>query len=230
MLTPILEGLILKGRAFFRTAVIGGTQKATINIDEDRFIIITDLTYFPGFYVIDNGRSQPYPSELSDFTSQFTIYGERNFANFIARTKLDFIDKTLQGRPVYAPSNHIRYDTYILHTKQVGFSFSKGADIVATVGPAPANNPGYAPPLDYGRNGDTGVINTSPTTLINTATGALYNTTSRPNSGTTNYNGFQFPFDSNTQINALELKYTNNYPILQVNYIEVLGLPNNLGI
>ena len=225
MLTPILEDLILKGRAFFRTAVIGGTQKATINIDEDRFIIITDLTYFPGYYSQDN---YAVPNRKKDFASQFTIYGERGFANFIARTSYDQIIEGL--RTFYAPKNHVRYDTYILHSTQVGFSFSKGAPVTAIAFPAPADNPGYAPPLDYGRVGDTGVINTSPTTLINTLTGAFINSTSRPGSGTTNYTGLQFPFDADTAISAVELTESNNYPILQVNYIEVLGLPNNLGI
>jgi hypothetical protein len=226
MLTPILEDLILKGRAFFRTAVIGGTQKATINIDEDRFIIITDLTYFPGYY---KENSDIFPNKETDYSSQFTIYGERGFCNFIARTSFDSFPFGDLGN-YYTPKNHIRYDTYILHTTQVGFSFSKGSFVSAGSFPAPADNPGYAPPLDYGRVGDTGVINTSPTTTINTATGAFYNATTRAGSGTTNYTGFQFPFDVNTQINAAELEYTNNYPILQVNYIEVLGLPNNLGI
>jgi hypothetical protein len=225
MLTPILEDLILKGRAFFRTAVIGGTQKATINIDEDRFIIITDMIYFPGYYKED---SFEIPNKETDYSSQFTIYGERGFCNFIARTSLGQLDTNQQL--TYSPKNHIRYDTYILHTTQVGFSFSKGAPVTAIAFPAPADNPGYAPPLDYGRIGDTGVINTSPTTLINTVTGAFYNATTRAGSGTTNYTSFQFPFDQDTRIENFELDNTNNYPILQVNYIEVLGLPNNLGI
>lgn len=230
MLTTKLEELILKGRAFFRTAVIGGTQKATININEDRFIIITDVTYFPGFYVRDNGLEQPFPSELTDFTSQFTIYGNRGYNNFIARTKLDLILKTLQGRQVYAPSNHIRYDLYLLHTDQVGFSFCKGSHINTSNFPAPTDNPGYVPPLDYGRVGDPGVINTSVTTTINTPTNRLINNTTRPGSGTNNAETFMFPFDADTQINFNELKNTNNYPILHVNYVEILGLPNNLGI
>lgn len=231
MLTTKLEELILKGRAFFRTAVIGGTQKATININEDRFIIITDVTYFPGFYVVDEEfGAQPYPSELTDFTSQFTIYGNRGYNNFIARTKFDYVIKTLQGRTVYYPSNHIRYDLYLLHTDQVGFSFCKGSDVTANSFPAPTDNPGYAPPLDYGRVGDSGVINTSVTTKINTSTNRRINNSTRPGSGTNNAETFMFPFDADTQINFNELKNTINYPILHVNYVEILGLPNNLGI
>jgi hypothetical protein len=230
MLTTKLEELILKGRAFFRTAVIGGTQKATININEDRFIIITDVTYFPGFYRRDNGIEGDDLNELTDFTSQFTIYGNRGYNNFVARTKFDYIPKTFQGRPIYAPSNHIRYDLYLLHTDQVGFSFCKGSDITALGFPAPTDNPGYVPPLDYGRVGDTGVINTSVTTTINTPTNRLINNTTRPGSTTNNAETFIIPFDADTQINAIEILNSFNYPILHVNYVEILGLPNNLGI
>ena len=229
MLTTKLEELILKGRAFFRTAVIAGTQKATINIDDDRFIIITDVTYFPGFYV-PSTEPGTYPSELSDFTSQFMIYGNRGFNNFVARTKLDFIEKTLEGNTIYAPTNHIRYDLYLLHTEQVGFSFTKGGDITPTNFVAPANNPGYAPPMDYGRVGDTGALPTSSTTPITTPAGRLVNNTTRPGPGTNNAETFILPVDGQTRILATEMHNTNNYPILHVNYVEILGLPNNLGI
>jgi len=225
MLSPKLEDLILKGRAFFRTAVIGGTQKATINIDDDRFIIITDMIYFPGFYAKET------VNELDsnfDFTSQFTVYGQRGFTNYIARTSYD--RNVLSDRPLYSPKTQVRYDVYLLHTQQVGFSFTKGATITPGSGPAPANNPGYAPPLDYGREGDTNVIDTSAVTLINSGTAALYNATSRATSGTTNYTSFQLPVDQDTKITEAEMQFTQNYPLLQVNYVEVLGLPNNLGI
>lgn len=228
MLTTKLEELILKGRAFFRTAVIGGTQKATINIEDDRFIIITDVTYFPGFYV-PSTAPQTLPSELTDFTSQFMIYGNRGFNNFVTRTKFDLV-QTLEGRSVYAPSNHIRFDLYILHTDQVGFSFTKGADITPTNFVAPANNPGYAPPMDYGREGDTGALPTSITTPITTPTGRLINNSSRAGSGTNNADTFILPVDAQTRILATDMHNTNNYPILHVNYVEILGLPNNLGI
>ena len=229
MITNKLEDLILKGRAFFRTAVIGGTQKATINIDDDRFIIITDVTYFPGYYVPSTTPDQ-YPDLLSDFTSQFMIYGPRGYNNFIARTKLDLIPKTLQGIQIYAPTNHIKFDLYLLHTKQVGFSFTKGADLTPTNFVAPANNPGYAPPLDYGRDGDPGALPTSVTTPVTTPTGRLINNTTRPGSGTNNAETFILPVDGQTRILASEIHNTNNYPILHVNYVEILGLPNNLGI
>ena len=44
MITPILEKLILSGRAFYKTAVVGGS-KTTLNIENDRFIIITDILF-----------------------------------------------------------------------------------------------------------------------------------------------------------------------------------------
>jgi hypothetical protein len=46
MITPHLEKLILCGKAFFKTFVAGG-DKHTLSFGNDRFIIITDITYFP---------------------------------------------------------------------------------------------------------------------------------------------------------------------------------------
>lgn len=225
MLTTKLEELILKGRAFYRTAVIGGTQKSTINIDDDRFIIITDVTYFPGYYTDNDQRT---PDSKIDFASQFTIYGNRGYNNFVVRHKFDYY--STPGGQFWAVSNHVRFDLYLLHTNQVGFSFCKASQLTPGSFPAPANNPGFVPPLDYGRDGDPGVINTSPTTGINTITGRLVNNTSRAGSGTNNADTFIFPFDSDTQIKDTEMPFSVNYPILHVNYVEILGLPNNLGI
>ncbi len=46
MLTPILEKLILSGKASYNTFVVGGSEKHILNVENDRFIIITDLLYF----------------------------------------------------------------------------------------------------------------------------------------------------------------------------------------
>jgi len=229
MLTPKLEDLILQGRAFFRTAVIGGTQKATINIDDDRFIIITDVTYFPGYYC-PSTTPKKAPSIFSDFTSQFMIYGNRGYNNFVARTQFVYLPLTEEGSEVYVPTNHIRFDLYLLHTQQVGFSFIKGADITPTNAIAEANNPGSPPPSDYGKIGDPLAFPTSSRTPITTPTARqVINTTLASPTGQ-QVNTFILPVDSQTRILATEMHNTNNYPLLHVNYVEILGLPNNLGI
>ena len=46
MITPHLEKLILCGKASYNTFVIGGSEKCILNVDNDRFIIITDIIYF----------------------------------------------------------------------------------------------------------------------------------------------------------------------------------------
>lgn len=183
------------------------------------------MIYFPGFY-----KANPAANLNSDydFCSQFTVYGQRGFTNYIARTSYD--RNVLSDEPQYSPKTQVRYDVYLLHTQQVGFSFTKGLYLNPTDFPAPANNPGYAPPLDYGRVGDIGVFGTSVTTNIVSATSAIYNATTRAGSGSTNYNTLQFPVDDDSRIYQDEMHYTQNYPLLQVNYVEVLGLPNNLGI
>ena len=98
MLTSKLEDLIWKGKAFPRTFCVGGTQKHVLNIQQDRFIIITDLLYFP-FYANANGdEPSPYttPVELDQWiqsnhiSTQLTILGEKNFNRFQFRNNISF--------------------------------------------------------------------------------------------------------------------------------------------
>ena len=46
MITPHLEKLILSGNASYNTFVIGGSEKSILNVAKNRFVVITDITYF----------------------------------------------------------------------------------------------------------------------------------------------------------------------------------------
>ena len=46
MITPHLEKLILTGNASYNTFVIGGSEKSILNVAKNRFVVITDITYF----------------------------------------------------------------------------------------------------------------------------------------------------------------------------------------
>ena len=231
MITPALEKLILQGKAFFRTAVIGGTNKATLNIDDDRFIIITDLTYFPGLYT-------KVPKQLINYdnvVSQFTVYGNRGFNNFVARTSYDFYTNTVPGTSFYSPKTIVKFDTYILHEQQVGFSFSKGSAITKVFqGPAFPDNPGYKAPQDYGREGDIPYLNSLLEGKFNTLINRHLYPLSKLRSGQNNVNNLLFPIDKTTQLEFIDGLggdiETNQYPILHVSYVEILGNPNNIQI
>lgn len=232
MLTPELEKLILCGKAFFKTAVVGGA-KTTINIDNDRFAIITDITYLPYVDITQN------PTVETNCNCQLSIYGERGFNHYMfanqrsmAQTFFDMQggqQRTVNRRMPLAAQ---KIDCYLLHTTQIGFSFlaTNTFTPVATFGLAAFNNPAYDSPLDYGKDGDTSPINvfTDITPLngipllnqvVNRATGLGI--------GTATSQQVEYPADAATVPNIND---NPQFPIANINYVEILGQPNNIGI
>ena len=226
MLTPKLEELILCGKAFFKTAVVGGS-KTTIDIDIDRFIIITDITYCGGYNNLLN--TDFYAPDM-----QISIYGERGFNHYIFR------DKGVSQVPVFDGSSlntiasgfnsgmHTIH-CYLLHTTQVGFSFIKNVSFqTTTLSIAAYNNPAFEPPLDYGKDGMTGALNVD--VAIDPSIGFSNQVVKRATGlgvGSNITQQVQFA------ANAANKPVVNNnpyFPYANVNYVEILGQPNNIGI
>ena len=219
MLTPKLEELILKGRAFFKTFVAGGT-KHTLSFGDDRFIIITDITYFPMNVRDNDGAENP--------NTQLAIYGERGYNHFIFRNYNRVIDSATKDKDFCSP---VTINTYLMHTKQVGFSFCN-AQLFSniSIGVANTENPSYQPPLEYGKNGDPGAVPTILTMDAFTGGTTIQNNfTTRPASGINESQQLFFAYD---QVNSFDgfMNQNTEYPLLHVNYVEILGLPNNLSI
>ena len=215
MITPHLEKLILCGKAFFKTFVAGG-DKHTLTFGNDRFIIITDITYFP-MNILPSGGS-------ANHNTQVAIYGERGYNNFIFRNynssngnHLDF-------------TSPVTINTFILHDQQVGFSFCNAPlfqNLVSAV--ANTDNPGYPPPLDFGIDGQPGataVTTQMDTPGVNIITEKL---TTRNVAGALESRQLLFPFESNSQFGP-GINNNQEYPLLHVNYVEVLGSSNNIQI
>ena len=230
MVTPKLEELILCGKAFFKTAVVGGS-KTTIDIDNDRFIIITDITYLP--YTPQN-TDYFFTADRSNNT-QLSIYGERGFNHYF------FANRRRYWMNVFAPPDEAipttammplgvqKIDCYLLHTTQVGFSFLVSSRVpVTTNGVAPFNNPAYDVPLDYGKDGMPGALNVD--TDITMEPGLLNQVVNRATGlgiGSAVSQQIQFPATINT---TPEVDSNPEFPIANINYVEILGQPNNIGI
>lgn len=228
MLTPKLEELILCGKAFFKTAVVGGS-KTTINIDNDRFIIITDITFLP--YINTNVP----PGGSNDANTQLSIYGERGFnhyffANQRPAASIFFDGVSINSAYVSNPSTIQKIDCYLLHTTQVGFSFLTDSTVTptSTATVAAFNNPAFEPPLDYGKDGMTGALNVDNdiqffaalnNSVINRATGLGV--------GSAITQQVQLPANTVTKPIVNNNKF---FPIANINYVEILGQPNNIGI
>lgn len=222
MVTPHLEKLILCGKAFFKTFVAGG-DKHTLTFGNDRFIIITDITYFP-MNITTNTTGSVY----ANHNTQVAIYGERGYNHFIFR---NYNNTNVNNANIHGFCSPITINLFLLHEQQVGFSFCNAPYFSnAANGIADTINPGYAPPLEWGIDGQPGAVST----LLNItdATASLTdNFTTRPISGTNESQQLFFPFDIQYLFSDNDsLSGVFEYPLLHVNYVEVLGSSNNIQI
>jgi len=235
MITQGLERLILCGRAFPKTFVAGGGQKSNIFVQNDRFIVITDIVYFsrkplvgPATYAdcIDNTN----PLKLNTLTTQLTILSERGFNRFLFRDNLT----TQMGGEDCSPIGNTKIDTYLIHTKAVSFTFSKGGNmLVQNINPAGNGNPNtigsLQTPSDYGKIGTPGVIPVTIETTVSSATTFINNySVGRNGLNVAESNELAFPVDTLTNMQNIE--DFNCMPIANIFYVEVLGMPGNINI
>jgi hypothetical protein len=218
MLTPKLEEWILCGKAFFKTFVAGG-DKHTLTFGNDRFIIITDITYFP-MNVTPRGG-------LSNHNTQVAIYGERGYNHYIFR---NFNNTNVTNANIHGFCSPVTINTYLLHDQQVGFSFCNAPLFQNLInGVANTDNPGYAPPIEFGIDGQPGAVAVTTqmdTPGVNIITEKM---TSRNTPGSLESRQLLFPFELSNQFGP-GINNNQEYPLLLVNYVEVIGSSNNIQI
>ena len=218
MLTPKLEEWILCGKAFFKTFVAGG-DKHTLTFGNDRFIIITDITYFP-MNVTPRGG-------LSNHNTQVAIYGERGYNHYIFR---NYNNTNVNNANIHGFCSPVTINTYLLHDQQVGFSFCNAPLFQNLInGVANTDNPGYAPPIEFGIDGQPGAVAVTTqmdTPGVNIITEKM---TSRNLPGSLESRQLLFPFELSNQFGP-GINNSQEYPLLLVNYVEVIGSSNNIQI
>lgn len=236
MITPKLEQLIWEGKAFFKTFVAGGSQRHNFDIQNDRFIIITDITYFNSAHFEENtsGRNNTWDNMyLQGMNTQLTILGEKGVNRFLFRNNFVGAPHNNTGTIQHLlPIGHTTINTYLLHTTQVAFTFSFAQDLInQSVGFTPGNLYALNPPTDYGKDGQPGVI---PVTVSGEAFGGTANFRDlfgeAPTPTVEQSKEFSFPVNNATNIPAINRQNSWAYPILHVNYVEIIGLPNNIGM
>ena len=233
MITSKLEELIWQGKAQFKTFVAGGSERHVLDIQNDRFIIITDITYFSSghFPVSPDGEFNNWQSvSANGINTQVTIGGERGVNRFLFRN--NFTEVLAGGnRQLLSPVGNCKINTYLLHTTQIAFTFSFAQDFTAqTVALATANNYALNPPTDYGRDGQPGALNVTTVAQVNSVPAYDDLFAAAATANTDESKEFSFPVNATTNIVDTNRVNSWAYPILHVNYVEVIGNPNNMSI
>lgn len=233
MLTAALEKLILCGKANYNTFVVGGSQKNILNVQNDRFIIITDLTYYCsvnlGNKALDAGVAQINDLFNNHLNTQLKIFSTKSQNSFLFRNNvlIQPINAAFTSFNL-SPSGNVKLDTYLIHESDVSFTFSyAGARRSVLNGVTKSESIAFPPPFDYGKDGQLGALNVEKVTAdgflsLSTLNGGQLEITG----GNPENLELSFPVDSNYE-------YTNVFPsfaqpIVQVGYVEILGNPTNI--
>lgn len=235
MITPKLEQLIWEGKAFYKTYIAGGAERSTLAIQNDRFIIITDITYFSSFPAVEdpdfafNTHVEIYNRGQN---TQLTVLGERGVNRFMFRNGYTAIGTTSARDYRLLPIGSHLINTYLLHTTEVSFAFSFGGNTIAQfVGNVPAeSSAAYPPPTDYGRTGQPGAVPVVVMKVFPGTVGFENSLINRPTPNKDSAKEFSYPVDGTTQILSAYTTASPGMPFAQVSYIEILGQPGNIGL
>jgi len=201
-LSNILETLIHAGKAEFKTFSAGGSQKSILNIQQNHYIIITNVMFQPQY--------------KGDALNQLNIVSEGKINSLIFRN-------TLNG----APNNYnsaISVDTYFMHKNSVQFCLSKCPDlnIAFDVGFFKNLSVGFYPVSDYGKADVIGSSNTLTKRAQNPATLQTINFQGNTIKETNDYDGLNYPMV------GLGFDGTGaNIPLVTISYVEVFTNQNN---
>lgn len=242
MLTQTLEKLILCGKASYNTFVVGGSQKYILNVKNDHYIIITNISYQSALnielpYIGDNDFTVDFeqlkPLFRDTLTTQLKVFSNKSNNTFLFRNNFDIInlpklgEDPINGRYLLQPKGTTSIDTYLVHESAVSFTFSNAGTIYdGTSGPTPSASIGFPPPFDYGKDGQTGklTVRLESKDAISGDYGMLpigeYAKDGGVNPLKDNLE-FIFPVDKDHRPKNIDSPI--QYPIVNVQYVEIKG-------
>jgi hypothetical protein len=160
MISDKLQKLILSGKAQYNTFIAGGTEKAILNVPNDRFIIITSINWqgpatdenkykFEGFDAYKTAIDQNF---------QMRVFSEKSNNVFLFRNQwnVSAFHHNNQDQIYISPAGMTTLETYLIHESDVSFTFSLAPAIADAPGGravTPAGSIAYDRPFDYGKDG-----------------------------------------------------------------------------
>lgn len=238
MLPPNLVKLISEGKAFFRTFVAGGGTKSVLPVPNDRYIVIIGYTFYP--FV---GRDSSVPTDFDQWRNvQMMVASTKSMNHFIMRNNTGTDLSIIGGLFVNIPTigePHVQDNLYLTHDADVSITFSRGDALTPiTVAISPPKSPAKPPPIQMGREGQTGITATGNEPVIRKMrpTSVIVGTEIRtlgdfddPTPGVpASFKELQFPVEPSLVFSPTDLADANNYPIVNFRYVEVLGNPVDL--
>lgn len=236
MITDKLQNLILSGKAIYNTVTVGGGQKFVLNVKKNRFIIIHNIIYMGASKInlLNNDLTQL--NKLNDIgNTQLKIFSSKSQNQFMFRDFYDISQYTNEAGEIsfaVTPKGITNIDTYLIHDTDISFTLSNCGQSASILNAnSPADAPAQPQPNDYGSDGQTGI--TIPTRQISTsALGIVKKQTLIGGNafiqggGNTEELQFTFPVDLTTDYTQLDS--VTSYPIVNVQFVEIKGVPNNL--
>jgi len=233
MIPEKLQKLILEGKAQLGTFVAGGAPKAVLNVQNDRFIIITSINYQSALksqvLLIDDD------SALSKVlrNTQVKIFSEKSNNTFVFRDQINLSRHGSGTGSGYAaaPGGSETLNTFLIHEGDVSFTFSTLGQINdVTNATYPTDAPAYPPPFDYGKTGQVGALPVRIYSDFADAPGAFFFAPPGNNSvrnTVINEKELTGPVNAVTDYTPLTIEPWS-YPILNVQYVEIYGVPANI--
>lgn len=231
-----LDRLVLCGKASFGTFVAGGSEKPCLEVDSNRFVIITGFTFFP---YSDTDNTDAIDDWFTRMIIQMQIVSDKSKNNFVFRNNFGSNVYITGGDPpvfnnYYQPGCPVTIDNlFLIHESDVAFLFSFGTRITPVLtNTTPPEGVGLAPPSGYGKRGLRSGGN--PIAVVQEAATVspshLYNVGGRgvpSTKGVFNANELRFPVVDPTTTFA-EIASQWQYPIVNVKYYEIQGNPHDL--
>ena len=235
MITDKLQNLIISGKAIYNTITIGGGQKFVLNVKKNRFIIIHNIVYMGASKLNILGNNLEKLNDLENLgNTQLKIFSNKSKNQFMFRDFYDISILTNEPETLYAvtPKGVTNIDTYLIHESDISFTFSNcGLSASIINANSPADSPAQPQPNDYGSDGQSGI--TTPTRQVSTSVLGLVKKQTLiggsafiQGGGNTEELQFTFPVDSTTDY--VQLDNPGSYPIVNIQYVEVKGIPANL--
>jgi hypothetical protein len=235
MLSDTLQKLILSGKAQYNTFIAGGTEKAILNVPNDRFIIITSINWQGPTYADD----YIFTTDISYLKAvqqnfQMRVFSDKSNNAFLFRCQwnVGVVRQSGGTDKIYlAPAGITNLETYLIHESDVSFTFSLAPAILDKAfngrGATPAGSIAYPPPFDYGKDGQAGVINVRLRSEIPLAPNEFQalggDLVTEPNLSMPKE--FVFPVASTTRYPSTE---PITVPIVNVGYVMVYGNPSDI--